>query len=302
MRKNGAASAPQPAVHCQPRVLLARSASTRVIPEPAGTLLPGDQQVLHEKGGDHHADAVVHPARGPEFAHAGVHERAAGLTALPGTEPGGVLPPGEPGELSPQRLLRRMGEVEKQMVRKLTPAQLGEELPLAPHRRGNGLRLGESFHRVPHLARADLAEVQVRREARRADEVRPVAAIGVGQETLAQEAPKLGFGTGTAGVPGSAQAGGPVEVWTPIPARPAAATAGRRGGAARRRGAGSGSAGSAEARQVLQKGVKTWKGRPALFWIVQGSYSSAALQLSVCSPAARRAASTFRSRAMLAGS
>ena len=55
-----------------------------------------------------------------------------------------------------------MRKVEEQMVRKLTPAKLSEELPTAPHRRRNGLRFSEALHRVPHLPRADLTEMQVR--------------------------------------------------------------------------------------------------------------------------------------------
>ena len=99
------------------------------------------------------------------------------------------------------------------MVRKLPPAQLGEELPVAPHRRGNGPRLGKAPHRLPHLARADLAKVQVRRQARRAHEVRPVAALGVGQEPVAQEALQLGLGPDAARLPGRAQAIGPAAPW-----------------------------------------------------------------------------------------
>ena len=132
------------------------------VPEPSGAILPGEQEVLDQERRHYHADAIVHPAGGPEFAHAGVNEGIACLTALPRAKPRWVLPPREPGELGPQRLLRSMGKVEEQMVRKLTPAQLGQELPTTPHRRRDGPRLREALHRVPHLARADLAEMQVR--------------------------------------------------------------------------------------------------------------------------------------------
>ena len=71
------------------------------LPEPPGALLSGEQEVLRQERRHHHPHTIVHPAGGPEFAHAGVHERIAGLAALPGAEPRGVLPPREPGEFGP---------------------------------------------------------------------------------------------------------------------------------------------------------------------------------------------------------
>src|SRR5579884_4363597 len=54
------------------------------VPEPSRTLLPRNQQVLDQERRHDHADAIVHPARVPQLAHAGVHDGIAGAPALPG--------------------------------------------------------------------------------------------------------------------------------------------------------------------------------------------------------------------------
>src|ERR1039458_6743873 len=180
------------------------------IPEPAGTRLPGEQQVLYEERSHHHAHAVVYPAAGPELAQPGIDKWITRPALLPGAEPRRVLPPRESRKLRAQRLLGRLREVDEQMVRKLAPAQFGEELPVAPHRRGDGLGLSKAPYRLPHLTGADLAKVQVRRQPRCAHEVSPVAVQRVGQEAAAQEALQLGLGAGAARLPGRSQTIGPV--------------------------------------------------------------------------------------------
>lgn len=45
--------------------------------------LPGDEQVLGQKSGDDHADAVMHPTGGVELAHSGVDQRVAGAAFAP---------------------------------------------------------------------------------------------------------------------------------------------------------------------------------------------------------------------------
>ena len=45
-----------------------------------------EKQVFGEKRRDDHTHAVVHPPGMPEFTHAGVYERIAGLALLPGPE------------------------------------------------------------------------------------------------------------------------------------------------------------------------------------------------------------------------
>ncbi len=89
-RKYGAASVPQPAVHCQPRGLSARSASTRVS-QNQRAFLARNQQILGQERGDDHPHTVMHPAGSPQLAHAGVDDRNAGAAALPGAQIVGIV-------------------------------------------------------------------------------------------------------------------------------------------------------------------------------------------------------------------
>ena len=130
------------------------------VPEPALADAPVDQQVLGQERRRDHAHAIVHPAGRPELAHAGVDDRIAGAAALPGLD-GVVLVAREGVELRPEVALGEVAEVEEQVVGELAPAELGQELL------GRG-RQAAARGGAPDLARADLAESEVRRQPRRA--------------------------------------------------------------------------------------------------------------------------------------
>jgi hypothetical protein len=94
------------------------------VPEPARAREPVNAQVLHEKRCDDHAHAVVHPARSPQLPHPGVHDRKAGVTALPCSQVRSIGGPLEALEASVERLQRRVRKVIDQMMCELAPQQL----------------------------------------------------------------------------------------------------------------------------------------------------------------------------------
>ncbi len=113
-----------------------------------------------EQAGHDHPHAVVHPAGGPQLAHAGIDDGNARLAALPCAQIVGVVvrpAPGKPAEpVAVQRLLGGLREVIEQVVGKLAPAQLPNEVRGLPTDRTPRLDGRQ------RLLRADLAKVQVR--------------------------------------------------------------------------------------------------------------------------------------------
>ncbi|MET4114083.1 hypothetical protein ABIB85_000498 [Bradyrhizobium sp. JR1.5] len=103
---------------------------------------------------------VVHHASVPEFAQAGVDDGIAGAATLPGCERLGVGLPWEAIEVCLQVFGGKVGMVVQQVPAELTPAKLAQELVDAGTDRGV-FRRGEP-RGVPHLARAELAEPQMR--------------------------------------------------------------------------------------------------------------------------------------------
>ena len=182
------------------------------VPEPGFAGPPVLQQVLDQEGGDDHPHAVMHPAGGPELAHAGIDERDAGLAALPAAERVVVWPPGKGVEARIVVAGRKLRIVEEQVVRELAPADLGEEflgVALRSSRFAGGTGMLEG---VPDLARPDLAEMQMGREPRCRGPVRPVAVLGVTGKAAADEIIEPLGGAGFSRRPLGPQAAGPVRL------------------------------------------------------------------------------------------
>ena len=135
------------------------------IPEPCLAVPPVDEQVLDEKGSDDQARAIGQISRPPQLSHPGVNDRIAGMPMRPGLKSVLVVPPGKALELGPQRTRRHIGMGVEQGCRKVAPGELGQIFlrgagqPMLFRRRG--------FDRVRDAARRNLAETQVRRQARR---------------------------------------------------------------------------------------------------------------------------------------
>ena len=132
------------------------------VPEPRGAVGPRQQQILDQERTRDHAHPVVHPARAPQLPHARIDDRVAGAPAVPRGERRRIVPPREARERGAQRLDRGLRKMVQQVVREFAPPDLGEELRLAP---AQPARCRERAYRMPDLARADLAEMQMRRQA-----------------------------------------------------------------------------------------------------------------------------------------
>jgi hypothetical protein len=168
-----------------------------------------------ERGGDH-AHPVVHPARVPEFAHAGVDDGITGAPPLPRAQRPRVGPPRELRVFGPQRLVRRVRKMEEQVVGELAPHHLAQEgldasrspVLLVPERNG-----------VPDLPRGDLSEMKVRRETRSGGEGGLIA-IGVvaGGAPVVELIQHLRCAS-LARRPGRAHAAGPVDGWKQVEVR-----------------------------------------------------------------------------------
>ena len=148
------------------------------VPEPRCPLLPGEQKVLHQERGDDHARPVRHPAGLPQLAHGGIDDGIAGLAPLPGLERVSVAAPGKARELRPQGLRRHVGEAVEQMGGELAPAELAQE-GLGAFAHLAACAFACVAHRMPHLVRADLAEMEMWRQARRGVVIEIAAVVGV---------------------------------------------------------------------------------------------------------------------------
>lgn len=145
------------------------------VPEPTSAFPPVDEQILEKKRGNDHPDAIVHPAGGLEFAHAGIDDGIASLALLPGSQPIRIPAPWETSELGSERFCGGVGEMVKELMRELAPADFSEKPALVPGHSRSALPLRRGFERVPNLAGPDLTEMQMRRESRRAIQVRPAS-------------------------------------------------------------------------------------------------------------------------------
>jgi hypothetical protein len=75
----------------------------------------------------------------PQLAHSGVDDGKSCSAALPGAEVVSVTIPGEVGEVVAEGLVGSAREMKKEVVRKLTPAELPQEA--SPGFRANTLLL-----------------------------------------------------------------------------------------------------------------------------------------------------------------
>ena len=169
MRKKGCASAPR-AGHPLPahRIVGGVGVDQRV-PEPFLADPPVDEQMLDQERGGDHARAVVHPAGLPELAHAGIDDRVAGPPALPGPDVVGIgLGPGEVVEGGFRLLAARSGCSSSR-------CQANSRQPSSDRNLVRAAPAGAAGNGVPDLTGADLAETQMRREARGGVGRRPVA-------------------------------------------------------------------------------------------------------------------------------
>src|ERR1700722_13557006 len=134
------------------------------VPKPFFSLAPVDQEMLDQKRRHHHSDPIVHDAGVPEFAHPGVDDGIAGLTALPRLKRPVVALPWKGVERGLQVATCQIRHVKQQMTAEFTPAQFAQEFvdvagkAMAP---GRGEASG-----VPDLPWTDLAKAQMRREPR----------------------------------------------------------------------------------------------------------------------------------------
>ena len=117
MRKKGAASAPQPATHCQPRVLLARSASTSVSQNQRAPFAP---QAAADPSPETTPQSCARDCASSRcaIARASRHRRWDSRCAprCQARSAAAARPPGEACEIRAQRLLGRMRKVVKQVI------------------------------------------------------------------------------------------------------------------------------------------------------------------------------------------
>ncbi len=165
-----------------------------VRPEVRLATAPVDEEVLREKRGDDHPDAVVHPPLVRELPHPRVDDRVAGAPFAPGREARvGQLSrdPGEAVGLGPEALGQDPGERREDRGVELPPCQLADEDVDRLSTLGVGVlppesRLGEE---APD---ADSPEAQVCREAGRPLDSGEVPGFGVpAQRADAKEVPEL---------------------------------------------------------------------------------------------------------------
>ena len=127
MRKKGAASAPQPATHCQLALLLARSASTSVSQNQRLAVAPVDAQMLDQQAGHDHAHPVVHPAGLPQLAHAGIDDGNAGLARVQASKSFCAFAPCEFGEALVQRLGGQLADCGTEAGRRIPASPVPSE-------------------------------------------------------------------------------------------------------------------------------------------------------------------------------
>ena len=157
-RKYGAASVPDPATHCQPWLLLARSPSTSQRRKCRAPCCHSTWRSLTRKLATIiRTRLCIQPCRA-QLAHPGVDDGIAGAAALPGEESLAGLVIGHPRELGLVVVARRRGVVPQHVGVELPPAQLG-----AVRRRPGAAAAGEVGEHRPGV---DLAPLEVHRHAR----------------------------------------------------------------------------------------------------------------------------------------
>ena len=156
-------------------------------------------QVLAQETGDDHAHAVVHPARVPELAHAGIDDGHAGASLLPGRQLRRVhRRPAEILETGIEVAFRRVREMVEQMMRELAPTQFAQVV------RDIWIGLRRPAFRAQardDLPGRDLAEMQMRREQGGAGAIREVALLLVAVRGAVHEDIQRLRGPGFAGPP-----------------------------------------------------------------------------------------------------
>ena len=198
IRKYGAASVPLPAAHCQPPLLLARSASASWRSNQLSPVLPVDVEVLGQERRRDHPRAVVHPVRRRELAHRGVDEGVTRRAALPRLEPGGVLLPRHPVELGTEAFARRRAESGRGRGGR-TRARRARATNLRMFSRTAGGASRRASSAAARIVRGET--VPKWRCGERRDvpgTVRPVAVIGVAGGRTREEAPDEVRGLGLA--------------------------------------------------------------------------------------------------------
>ena len=96
----------------------------QTIPKPPLTVVPVQLQIFDQERGHNHADPIVHAAGLPQFTHACIHNRITRLPGLPSLQESLVGLPWEMIEFRLQVFLLQRREVIQQVVRKLSPNQL----------------------------------------------------------------------------------------------------------------------------------------------------------------------------------
>ena len=145
--------------------------------------------MLDEERGHEHAHAVWHESSLPELAHGSVDDGVAGPSLSPCGKGLRIVAPGKAGELRPERLGDHGREMLEQMVGEVAPSEFAQIRLGAGFRAPGGARpRSRARHGMPDLIRADLAEMQMGREARGDVEIEPTATLGVAGEVEIGEA------------------------------------------------------------------------------------------------------------------
>ena len=116
-------------------------------------------------------------------------------------------------ELRTQRLGGCARKMKQQVMRKLAPANFREKLGIAPGGRRHFAFGRHCFQSVPDLARTDFAEVQMRRKARCAGDIGPIAFFRIVVECPREKFPQIFHCAGLARLPSSAQPVCPIYFW-----------------------------------------------------------------------------------------
>ena len=203
MRKNGDASAPDPATHCQLAAFEAGSASTSV---SRNAFAPVDHQILDQEGGGDHPHPVVHVTMAPELAHAGIDDRVTGLATLPFFQKIRRRPPRKGVELGIPVLRFQVGKMKQQVVGEVPPDHFLAEMDDVL----GGEAPGKPACRMPDPGRRDFAHRQMRREHRRVRPGREVAQAPIAGKAVFDKRIEPLERAGFAGLPNLGKFGRPV--------------------------------------------------------------------------------------------
>ncbi len=146
----------------------------------------------------------MHPARCPEFAHPGIHQRIARPSAPPCPQVPGVVAPGHTVKSAPEIDRVHAGIVVQQVVAELTPAELAEK--------GEGVAPGRARADCGgDLPGADLAKMQVRRQPARSLTCRKLATFRIAADAMPAKAFEPLLCACLARLPDLPEAAGPVR-------------------------------------------------------------------------------------------